>query len=202
MGLFDFVSDAIDTVSNVAGGAADLVGDLASSTIDTASEVAGLAVTVARLPISPLYNVAEGIVDACRDQVQPEIGSVLYCDLALGYMDHSGIYIGNNEIVHLSGKGHIEIVSPKQFINGTTACSIYVSCRGTSSVGSAAAAKLARDMVGTSRNYNFILDNCHQFCAGCLTGDFENACNFLWMLKHESEKQLGSDTWRFWDIDL
>lgn len=146
--------------------------------------------------------MAESIVDACRDQVWPEIGSVLYCDLAFGYMDHSGIYIGNGEIVHLSGKGNIEIVSPKQFIDGGTACSIYVSCRDTAPVGSANAARRAKEMVGSSRNYNFLIDNCHQFSAGCLTGDFDNSCNFLWMLKDESSKRINSNSWRYWDIEL
>lgn len=150
----------------------------------------------------PLYNAAESIVDGCRDKVHPKIGSILYCDLAFGYMDHSGIYIGNNQIVHLSGDGNIEIVSPKEFIDGGTACSIYVSCQDTSAVGSANVAKRAKNMIGTSRNYSFIFNNCHQFSAGCLSGDFENSHNFLWMLKDESAKWLGSDTWRYWDIEL
>ena len=155
-----------------------------------------------RLLLMPLYNMGESIVDACRDQVQPKIGSVLYCDLAFGYADHSGIYIGNGKIVHLSGKGNIEIVTPKQFIDGGTACSIYVSCKETASVGCKDTAKRARSMVGRSRSYNFILDNCHQFSSGCLTGDFDNSHNFLWMLKDESSKKINSNSWRYWDIEL
>ncbi|WP_429186730.1 lecithin retinol acyltransferase family protein [Aeromonas veronii] len=155
-----------------------------------------------RLLIMPAYNMVEGIVDACRDHVEPEIGSILYCDLAFGYMDHSGVYIGNNEIVHLSGKGNIEVVSPKQFIDGGSACSIYVSCKETWSVGSEEVAERAKSMIGRTRGYNFLFDNCHQFSAGCLTGDFDNSCNFLWMLKDESAKRIGSDNWRFWDIEL
>lgn len=150
----------------------------------------------------PVGNMLESIVDACRDQVHPTIGSILYCDLAFGYMEHSGIYIGNNEIAHLSGKGNIEVVSPKLFINGGTACHIYVSCQETWSVGSYDVAERAKSMIGRTRDYNFILDNCHQFSAGCLTGDFDNSCNFLWMLKHEAEKKIGADNWRFWDIEL
>lgn len=150
----------------------------------------------------PLYNMGESIVDACRDPVWPEIGSVLYCDLAFGYMEHSGIYIGNEEIVHLSGDGNIEIVSPKQFIDGGTAVSILVSCRDENAVGSVQVASRAKAMVGRSRNYNFLTDNCHQFSAGCLTGDFDKQINFLWMLKDESAKKLNSNTWRNWDIEL
>lgn len=150
----------------------------------------------------PLYNMGESIVDACRDQVWPEIGSVLYCDLAFGYMEHSGIYIGNEKIVHLSGEGNIEIVTPKQFVAGGTACHIYVSCKDTTAVGSAAAASRAKQMVGSTRNYNFLIDNCHQFTTGCLTGNFDEQRNFLWMLKDESARIIGSNSWRYWDIEL
>jgi hypothetical protein len=146
--------------------------------------------------------MVESIADNCRDSVWPVVGSVLYCDLAFGYMEHSGIYIGNREIVHLSGKGKIEIVSPKQFIDGGTACNIYVSCRDIRSVGLANVARRAKEMVGASRNYNFIIDNCHQFSAGCLTGDFKNSNNFLWMLKDESAKNIGSNSWRHSSIKL
>ena len=45
---------------------------------------------------------------------------VLYCDLACGFAEHSGIYIGNNQIVELNGGGDIAIVSPKEFIDGGT----------------------------------------------------------------------------------
>lgn len=31
----------------------------------------------------------------------------------------------------------------------------------------------AIDMLGKKRNYHFLFDNCHQFCAGCITGRFE-----------------------------
>lgn len=153
------------------------------------------------IPI-PVINTIESFVDSYRDQVEPVIGSVLYCDLAFGYMEHSGVYIGNNKIVHLNGGGEIEAVSPKGFIDCGTAVSIYVSCRDTNPVGSKQAAKRAKSMIGHSQNYNFILDNCHQFSSGCLSGDFKNAHSFLWMLKDETSKRTEANTWRVWDIEL
>lgn len=147
----------------------------------------------------PVLNMAEGIIDACRDQVQPEIGSVLYCDLAFGYMEHSGIYIGNRQIVHLNGRGQIEIVSPRKFIDGGSGVHIYVSCYNSIAVGSEFVADRAQNMVGISRDYNFIFDNCHQFSAGCLTGNFDNASNFLWMLKDVAKDKLSANTWRVWE---
>lgn len=56
-------------------------------------------------------------------------------------------------------------------------------------------------MVGKKRNYNLLLDNCHQFASGCITGDFENNDNFLFMLKHTAKEHLNLDTWRVWDRD-
>ncbi len=150
-----------------------------------------------------VFNIAESIVDSCRDSVSPAIGSIVYCDLAFGYMEHSGVYIGNNKIVHLNSDGEIEAVSPSQFVEGTTAINIYVSCYDDEAIGCELVADKAIAMLGNSVNYNFILNNCHQFTAGCLTGNFEgNDCSFLCSLKSEAEQQLFANTWRHWDIDL
>lgn len=148
----------------------------------------------------PLDNFVDSFVDnVIRDKVQPEIGSVVYCDLLFGYAEHSGIYIGDGEIVALEKDGRIVARSTSGFMDGTTAISIYVSCHDGHAVGSEAAARRAREMIGSHRDYNVILDNCHQFTAGCLTGNFENSNNFLWMLKDKSQQILGSDEWRVWD---
>jgi hypothetical protein len=150
----------------------------------------------------PIFNAVESVMDGCRVRVTPEIGSVLYCDLAFGYMDHSGIYIGNNQIVHLTRHGKIQVTSPRGFINGGTALHIYVSCRNGASVGSNLAAERAVSMIGSTRKYHVLLDNCHQFTCGCLTGNFENTDNYLWMLKKRSNEQLMADTWRYWNMTL
>ncbi|MCK8107736.1 hypothetical protein MTF64_12700 [Pseudoalteromonas sp. 2CM41L] len=135
-----------------------------------------------------------------KKRVKPVIGSVVYCDLLFNYASHSGLYIGNNQIIHLNGKGRIEIVSPEKFISRTTAYFINVSCKGTQAVGSKAAANRAKKKLNTSRNYNLLFDNCHQFVAGCLTGDFDNnANNFLWILEMTTEDELGSNSWLPWD---
>ncbi|NDV12660.1 hypothetical protein GZH52_07580 [Crenobacter sp. HX-7-9] len=154
----------------------------------------------------PVNNLVESFIDnAVRDKVSaPAIGSVIYCDLAAGTAEHSGIYIGSNNIVHLSGDGIIERVNPKQFINRlggwNTAISIYVSCNAGTPVGSTNVAKLAESMIGSQRSYNLIMDNCHQFTAGCLSGNFENSCNFFTFLKDEVQIRIGGTEWRVWDL--
>lgn len=147
-------------------------------------------------------NLAESFIDnVIRDKVSPKIGSVVYCEMAFGLAEHSGIYVGNGKIVELSGDGVIRQVSGYDFMDSKvpTARSIYVSSQNGKAIGSEKVAERALNMLGRQREYNLILDNCHQFSAGCLTGDFENANNFLWMLKHEAEKRWGKLEWRVWD---
>jgi len=150
-------------------------------------------------------NVLESFVDnVFRDMVEPKIGSIVYCELALGQAEHSGVYVGDHQIVHLDGSGFIEIVSPNKFMNRlggwNTAISIYVSCHDSYAVGSETIAKRAKEKVGSIRDYSLLLDNCHQFTAGCITGNFENSDNFLWMLKDTAKSKMSANTWRVWDL--
>ena len=105
-------------------------------------------------PFGLIGNLVESIYDnIVKDKVYPVEGSILYCDLLFGSAEHSGVYIGNNEIVHLDGTGIIEIVTPDEFlgrINGfNSAISIYVSCDGEIPVGGKSIAKRAKSKVGS-----------------------------------------------------
>ena len=169
----------------------------AKTTVVTTSTVAKVA-----LVTHATKHVSEYIIDEMKGRVLPVRGSVVYCDLTLGngLAEHTGIYIGNDKIVHLNRHGFIEAVSPKQFISGPiTGFNIYVSCEGESAVGADEVADFAELMIGKSRDYNVLIDNCHQFTAGCLIGNSENPNNFLWFLKDEAKKCLGADNWRLWD---
>lgn len=144
----------------------------------------------------------KNVIRGFQAKVTPVPGSVVYCDL-VDVVEHSGIYIGDNTIVHLSGNGRIEAVSPREFIarlNGLNrSMFIEVSCKDGCAVGSEEVANRAIMMIGDTRDYNLLLDNCHQFTSGCLSGDFENADNFLMFLKLEASKVLGVDCWRAWE---
>ena len=160
-----------------------------------------------RLLIVPAINFVESFIDnVVREKVKPKKGSIVYCDLAFGYAEHSGIYIGDNKIVQLNGNGKIEAVSPKSFINRldgfSTAISIYVSCNDTNPVGNKKVAKRAEEMIGKTVDYHLFENNCHQFSAGCLTGDFNNSSNYLTLLKDKCKAELKANNWLVWDIDL
>lgn len=140
---------------------------------------------------------AEGLNNLSM-RVQPIPGSIVYCNLFLN-TEHSGVYIGNNQIVHLNRYGNIEIVSPKEFISGTPANAIYVSCNNGMPVGCEVTAQRARDFVGGVRNYNVFFDNCHQFSASCLGGEPDNRLTILTMLKLQSDITLNANQWLHWD---
>ncbi len=80
------------------------------------------------------------------------------------------------------------------------AISIYVSCdENAAPQGGRRIAQRALAQVGQWRDYNVIMDNCHQFSSGCVTGDFENSDNFLRLLKHRCQKHMDACQWRVWD---
>ena len=143
--------------------------------------------------------VASAVVEGVKDRTRPAVwplkrGCVVYRDHIPPFAEHSGIYIGGGEVVSRDGDGDVVSEGLDEFraVEGQT---IYVSCFDGEAVGDEEVADRAEDMVGSSRSYNLILNNCHQFASGCLTGDFENADTFLWMLKDTASKELGADAW-------
>ena len=113
------------------------------------------------------------------DVVKPRPGSVVKVDL-LGGADHTGIYIGNDEIVevaNIDGVATIRIVSAEEFIEGDDFCSrvgtfIYVACKqdrneNCIAMGSKDIAERARAAVGQTSKYNLVFNNCHMFTEYC-----------------------------------
>lgn len=83
----------------------------------------------ASLLLPVLRNAGEAVVDAIRDRVQPVPGSVVYTDYFIGYIEHSGIYIGDGRIANLTGAGDVTLVSAQEFMRGTTGWHIFVKKR-------------------------------------------------------------------------
>ncbi|MBC7541097.1 MAG: hypothetical protein H7338_00050 [Candidatus Sericytochromatia bacterium] len=109
--------------------------------------------------------------------VSGKTGAVVRCDLA-GALDHTGILVDDDTIIELDGTGLIRIVTYAEFLMSSVYRSgeaITVACDDDLAVLSdLAAASRAINFVGKSRTYHLLLDNCHQFVSGCITGDFEN----------------------------
>ncbi len=200
----DFVEelkdDIIDVTENSLHAVEEFIENPLKHTIETVEEIAEASFYIAKS--NPIGSAIEGVIDSFRDAVQPQRGSVLYTDLLFGTMEHSGIYIGDNKIVELNSHGEISVVTPQEFISGGTGINIYVSCLHTEAVGSEPIAQRAEQMVGTKKDYHLVVDNCHIFSSGCITGDFDNNETFLWMLQQNAKEYLNANTWRIWDIEL
>ncbi|MEZ8796719.1 hypothetical protein OAA_01955 [Vibrio cyclitrophicus 1F175] len=131
----------------------------------------------------------------------PVRGSIVYCDLAFGYAEHSGVYVGNGRIIHRNGKGLIEAASIRQFLADTSAITIYISCdaNGTS-VGFDDIANDAEALLGTQQAYSVLSKNCHQFCSYCITGSIHTNTFTLAQLKRDAREYIKASQWRAWDL--
>lgn len=147
-----------------------------------------------------VYTAAKSIIDNLfRKQVKPEFGSIVFCTLFPPLAEHSGVYVGDNKIVQLNGKGDIEKVSIDQFLNRTPAISIYVSSKNGKAVGNEKVGKYALEQVGKKRDYNVVTENCHKFSSSCLTGNPDNNDVRLTKLQSTTQRVLGADQWLVWD---
>lgn len=137
-----------------------------------------------------------------KKHVHPKPGSILYVKLVgipfsiLGTPEHTGIYVGDNRIVELNGNGNIIPVSLKGFLDYGSLTRMglfaYVACDKNGNVlHDSNIAQRAQEKVGSTRSYNVLFDNCHQFTSGCITGQFENTDNFFWMLEETIKRHFG-----------
>jgi hypothetical protein len=150
-----------------------------------------------------------------EDNFEPDFGTIVYCNL--GPAEHSGVYTRDGKIAQLNGNGKIELVSLKQFTDNMSTVNkkIMVPFPADDPIGNCDTwwewigpvfddniGKRALSMIGKKRDYNFVLDNCHQFCAGCITGKFDNEINFFFFLENLIEQKVNfgdSITWFEWD---
>lgn len=149
-----------------------------------------------------IYSISKSIIDnVFRKQVKAEFGSVVFCTLLPPLAEHSGIYVGNNEIVHLNRLGNVEKVSYFEFTQNTPAISIYVSSKNGVAVGSIDVGNFALSLVGTKKNYNVLTSNCHQFSSSCLTGIQNNNDSLLYKLKNTAKNTIGANEWLVLALD-
>ena len=118
-----------------------------------------------------------------KRSVEPIVGSVVRCRLGpeLDMWDHSGIYVGNNRIIHRDGDGRILEVSPEQFLarldGNNSATTIFVVCDVEGRpMGKPVYAERARQLlVSGITGYDLLNKNCHQFCQWCIGNHVEDS---------------------------
>ena len=137
-------------------------------------------------------------------------GTPVCCDL-FGFWEHSGIYLGNGKIAHLTGDGDIEAVYPEEFVarigNETDEPMKYVcSPKDQKALASYAAYCFARSKIGKTQDYKLLRDNCHRFTARCLSlNDDIETCFFAEpenCLEKIIEKEFGDELMTIKHLEL
>jgi hypothetical protein len=134
--------------------------------------------------------------------VVPVRGSIVYCQLGpFNSAEHSGVYVGDGQIIHLNGKGKVEKVNFDGFTRDKLAISIYVSCDLYGNpVGGEYVVSSAESWLGSERDYNVKSCNCHMFSSSCLSGAYDDDHWTLGKLKSEAELFLEAQKWLCWDL--
>lgn len=117
-----------------------------------------------------------------KHAVEPVVGSVVRCRLGpeLDMLDHSGIYVGGNRIIHRDGEGKIAEVTPDEFMarldGKNSATTIFVVCDVEGRpIGKAIYAERAREFLRSGiTGYSLLHKNCHQFCQRCIGYNVED----------------------------
>jgi hypothetical protein len=110
-------------------------------------------------------------------------GAIVWCDLALGSAEHTGIYVGNDKIIELNGDGYIKLVNLYEFVRSglsRTGITLYTICDvwGKVLYDPQNANRAINYMEeNPNRGYNLFFRNCHQFTAACITGNLNNSCS-------------------------
>lgn len=170
------------------------------------------------LPSLGMKSIKSFIDNNFREKVVPIEGSVLYSDLLMG-AEHSGIYIGNNEIsniiVRKLGEGLVRKSSPSDFTDKSLLHNkIYVSCDKKGAVGDLDVCNGAISHIGEQSFYGLVFSNCHSFSTKCVNYSRQNHMikslfsfndiDETWettikLLKDSAKIKLGATKWKLWD---
>ena len=100
-----------------------------------------------------LLNFVDSFIDNCILSCvdEPAYGGIVQCELLFGLAAHSGIYVGNGDIVHLDGDGTVIKSKAKGFLDRldgwNSAISVYTDCMDLTPQGCAQAAERAKAAV-------------------------------------------------------
>lgn len=120
---------------------------------------------------------------------QPVYGSIISTGLYDGLGEFSGIFAGNHQVLTLAQKARRpQLITLEEFSKlppANAESEIYVSFEaGTWKAASfPQAVRRARELYDGTGDYRLLLMNSHQFCSGCLTGNFDNMDTGLAELK-------------------
>ncbi len=107
------------------------------------------------------------------------VGSVIICEI-YHLFDHSGIYIGDGQIIELAGSGLVRAVSSQRFLANRSGEHLMALCNQQGlPVGNLAGAERATGQLFSYQHYDLLHNNCHQFVGCCLTGQNRQITSFF-----------------------
>ncbi|WP_333798238.1 lecithin retinol acyltransferase family protein [Rheinheimera sp.] len=85
--------------------------------------------------------------------------------------EHSGIYIGEGQIVELQGTGLVRSVSITRFFDNRSGNHLLAACNKAGEVLiSPECAQRAVSQIFTYQRYDLLTNNCHRFTQACVSG--------------------------------
>lgn len=116
-------------------------------------------------------------------------GSIVVVGLGF-FLEHTGVYIGNNQVVELYGDGSINLISLREFLMGgyksdispRTGLGVFTACYKGKVIASEKVAFRAKELIGKRIEYHILKNNCHMFAGYCFSGkDFQKNtdCTFF-----------------------
>lgn len=120
-------------------------------------------------------------------------GAVVVCEI-FHLFEHTGIYVGEGQIVELQGSGLVRAVSINRFFDNRSGKHLLVACDAKGSILlSEGCAERAIQQIFTVQDYDLIHNNCHRFTQHCVTGRNLPITSFF---------DLKTELARFWRTDL
>ncbi len=129
-----------------------------------------------------------------RHRYNPLVGSILRTEL-MGYIDHSGIYLGNNEVIEIvnkEDKGYVTIIDFNSFVQSSwlrTGVSVYIAIDRLSKdiIKDEKIANIARKHNGKINDYQLLNNNCHSFVHKCIINEEFDKITKIWKFIHLTE---------------
>jgi len=132
-----------------------------------------------------------------EQKVKPTLGAVVCCGIG-GVLEHTGIWIGDNTIIELDGKGLIKPLSSERFTAERSGKQIFIACDSTAKpLADEHIAKQAINQIYQYRDYHMISNNCHQFIWQCFQPNNDTTSTFKDLnekLAHYFDRKV------YWDV--
>jgi hypothetical protein len=99
------------------------------------------------------------------------VGAVVGCEI-FQFFEHTGIYVGDGQIVELAGSGLVRSLSFNRFLADRSGAElIFATTPAGEIIGSEIAANRAIEKIYSYQDYDLLRNNCHRFTYSCISGD-------------------------------